>query len=501
MTAHTRIRTTRLFACLLVAALLAWSLPVMAEAALHPDLQPLPIDRPARYFGLYFQGHKVGWMSNRLHRPQPGALESLTALSFTLNVGGMETKMSSIDRRQFDPASGKLTLLDYSMTGATGETRVRGIVNGKQLTLVTLSGGGSQTQTLPDPGERLQDILATELAIRSGKATPGRESTSRSFDPSILRPITAHDKISGIESRPLHGVATKVVRVDGRIDEMGLALVSWYTEGGDLLETQIAGMLKAKWESETQAKSGLSVADFMETSLVRPPQPLSNAASAAQLRARVSGVPEKLRLTGERQAWRVVSGDTLEVVVTREAGLDGPTSIMADIDRTRFAAELAPTPRLQSDDPAIVKQAVELARGESQSGPLARKILNWVFRKVEKSYTPTFSNASEVMKTMEGDCGEHAVLFVALARAAGLPAREVAGIVYAPEMGGFGYHAWAEVWVGRWLSVDPSWGQIAVDVTHLAFARGGIAEQVRIISLIGQLKILDAQAGKIGVPK
>jgi transglutaminase-like putative cysteine protease len=43
-------------------------------------------------------------------------------------------------------------------------------------------------------------------------------------------------------------------------------------------------------------------------------------------------------------------------------------------------------------------------------------------------------------------------------RAAGVPARVVAGIAYAND--GFYYHAWNEVWLDRWVSVDAVFDQM-----------------------------------------
>src|SRR5205807_1297290 len=87
---------------------------------------------------------------------------------------------------------------------------------------------------------------------------------------------------------------------------------------------------------------------------------------------------------------------------------------------------------------------------------------------------PPEGDARPVLENKAGDCTEHTLLFVALARAAGLPAREVGGVAY---VGGdepaFGWHAWAEVHDGsQWVAVDPTWGQVFVDATHIKFSEG-----------------------------
>ena len=71
----------------------------------------------------------------------------------------------------------------------------------------------------------------------------------------------------------------------------------------------------------------------------------------------------------------------------------------------------------------------------------------------------------------KGDCTEHAALFSALARAAGLPARCCSGAVYLAGANDafWGYHAWAEVWIGRWVVVDATVNQVGVGARYLFF--------------------------------
>ena len=82
------------------------------------------------------------------------------------------------------------------------------------------------------------------------------------------------------------------------------------------------------------------------------------------------------------------------------------------------------------------------------------------------------------------------MLYIGLARAAGLPAREVAGLIYVdtPEPG-FYFHQWAMVWVGEWIDVDPTFNQPVADATHIKLAEGDLMEQIRLLPLIGQLKV------------
>ncbi len=90
-------------------------------------------------------------------------------------------------------------------------------------------------------------------------------------------------------------------------------------------------------------------------------------------------------------------------------------------------------------------------------------------------------------------CLEYSDLFVALSRAAGIPARVVTGYAYShnEELRPLGrvrdvLHAWPEYWdetSGKWVSVDPTWEDTTggvdyfhrLDFGHIAFVRQGIS--------------------------
>jgi transglutaminase-like putative cysteine protease len=104
-----------------------------------------------------------------------------------------------------------------------------------------------------------------------------------------------------------------------------------------------------------------------------------------------------------------------------------------------------------------------------------------------KDVTLSVPSALQVLEARRGDCNEHTVLYVALARALGLPTRTAVGLVHI--RGSFYYHAWPEVWLGEWVAVDPTLGQVPADASHLRFLVGGLARQVELIRLIGRLQL------------
>jgi hypothetical protein len=108
------------------------------------------------------------------------------------------------------------------------------------------------------------------------------------------------------------------------------------------------------------------------------------------------------------------------------------------------------------------------------------------------------------------------VLYVAMARALGIPARIAVGLVYIH--GAFYYHAWPEVYLaegsgfrvpgsgaaerGLWLPVDPTLNQFPADGTHLRLARGGLDKQTVVLPLMGHLTmdVLDVELAPNATP-
>ena len=93
----------------------------------------------------------------------------------------------------------------------------------------------------------------------------------------------------------------------------------------------------------------------------------------------------------------------------------------------------------------------------------------------------------DVIKTMKGDCNEHAVLFAALARAAGIPTKTAVGLLYMNRA--FYYHAWNEVYLGKWIPVDATFGECPASALHLKLAEGELSEQAEILGLVGTIGI------------
>ena len=182
------------------------------------------------------------------------------------------------------------------------------------------------------------------------------------------------------------------------------------------------------------------------------------------------------------------SGGRVSLVLVRDPEPKGfPLRPVRETD-----PDLQAPPFIQSDAKAIRDVAKKVAGDATDVFAIISRLTHYVFDHVRDEYVPAYSNALEALESGRGDCTEHSILFVALARALGIPARVAVGIAYWPAGKGFGWHAWAEIkHKDRWYSVDPTWDQPIADVTHVKLADGGPAQQARIVMLLGQLRIVE----------
>jgi transglutaminase-like putative cysteine protease len=176
--------------------------------------------------------------------------------------------------------------------------------------------------------------------------------------------------------------------------------------------------------------------------------------------------------------------------VTREAlplphEAPGPDPALAEF--------LAPSPFIESDDSEIVATARTIVGDARDPVERARRLVRWVGRNLEQVPSVTMPSARQVLAARQGDCNEHAVLLAALARAAGVPARVVAGAVFLDD--GFYYHAWTELWLGAWVSADAVFAQMPADATHVKLVEGGPERHFQLAGVLDRLRFRVMEEG------
>jgi hypothetical protein len=187
-------------------------------------------------------------------------------------------------------------------------------------------------------------------------------------------------------------------------------------------------------------------------------------------------------LAGGRQQLR---GDTL--VVSRTTPVDATEE--------KPAGDTAATWEIPAAEVELSALTSRVVRGAPTGADSARRILEWVFRQTAIDAGPTGSNtAMFTFRTRRGTAIGKARLFAGMARAVHLPARVVSGLAVLPE-GSFG-HVWCEVWLGRWVAVDPTFGHFPASASLVRLALGGGDWALELVPIAGSARFLPIRDGR-----
>ncbi|MFH1277363.1 MAG: transglutaminase domain-containing protein [Candidatus Eisenbacteria bacterium] len=160
-----------------------------------------------------------------------------------------------------------------------------------------------------------------------------------------------------------------------------------------------------------------------------------------------------------------------------------------DIDESRSlegeerAKYLAPTSRLQMDKDLVTSTAREIVGDETNPYRIARKIYDWTRGALEYERVGGWDVPTTLIKRGTGSCSEYAFLYIALCRAAGLPARYEGSVVVRGDDTSIDdvYHRWCEVHIPGvgWMPVDPSGGDQEWPADQVRYF-GGLAPRFMI---------------------
>lgn len=462
---------------------------------------------PGTYFYVVrMNGAAIGLATSRLDT-LPDGFRTEDMLS--LDVPALDTTHRALVQSRVDLSrSLDMRTFEFNLDSEVGRFAVTGRAAGDSaLDLEIRTGSDVQRMTAPIArGTMLPAALPLRLAA-AGRLVVGAEYNFRLFDPSTLGPrdvtirVTGRDTLMVPDSAELREAGWEPVGYDTvpvwHLEEEfgGVVSESWVDEDGRAIRASSAlgftmerteyELARAEWDAaKSDGRLASGYGTVIESTAIASDVDIETVRRDEQLRVRLVGVDlDGFDLAGGRQSLR---GDTL--LIRQE-----PPSALRASYRLPYrgggevAAELAATPLIQVNDPRIVAAARRIANGSTDPAEVASRLNNWVYDQLRKDITLSVPSAVQVLEQKEGDCNEHTVLYVALARALGLPARTAVGLVHVN--GRFYYHAWPEVWLDGWVAVDPTLDQYPADASHLRFLNGGLARQVELIRLIGRLRL------------
>ena len=478
------------------------------EALAEAGLRVTP---SATFFALLQNAKQIGFASSTIDTAD-GGISVVDYLVADLPIAGRLHRASARNMVRLTRGL-RVSSFKLNVDADLAPINAAGTVLGDTLLQLVVQGQPGQkpdTQHIRLSGPVLLPTLVPLAVALGERPKKGATYTLPIFDPLTL---TAHDVRVSVAAESVfvlndssvfdatttrwRGVLPDTVRAWRLVADGTTAsrFTGWVDEQGRLVQVdQLLGMTVERrpyevafenWKAE-KLQRGTAVAagdDIYETTAIAANKKLKTNLGELIVRlsgADLSGFPVK----GYRQHLR---GDTLTITRDPPTALKAPYVLPFGARATVGAIFLGADPFIETTSPEIVALAMRLRGTTTDPAVVAERINKWVYDSLQKVVTVGVPSALGTLRARRGDCNEHAHLYVALARAAGIPARVAAGLAYLD--GKFYYHAWPEVWLERWVSVDPTFGQFPADAAHLRFSVGGLGNQVELLGLMGSLHI------------
>jgi hypothetical protein len=455
------------------------------------------------FYGVMQGDRQVGFASSTIDTAQT----SLTVTDYfvaDIPVGGKARRASARSNVTLSRAL-RVKQFDLSFESEGAPIKATGHVEGDSVLTLQLTSNGSQAapQRIPLTGPILLPTLVP-LALALGESPKvGKQYTLPVFDPSTMTPkqvtldvrsestfVVDDSSVFDPATRLWHGIQPDTIKAWNVSASSTGAIGGWIDEQGRIVATsQLGFTLKrlpyevawVNWRNDTTQAVVTDDRDILETTAIAANKRMDRRVES--LRVKLSGVDlTGFDLDGGRQHY---NGDVLIIDPLATNAMDARWALpgKAPVDQKYLSAE----PLIQSKDDDLFLLAYKVQNFQHDPKIVARQLNQWVHDSIADRVTFGVPSALEVMKTRVGDCNEHTQLYVAMARAIGLPARVAAGLAYVD--GKFYYHAWPEVFLGDWVGVDPTFGQFPADAAHLRFTIGGLERQTSLLRLMGNLKI------------
>ncbi len=431
------------------------------------------------------QGQKVGYSVYRFDR-LPGGYRFESFIKMTIAMAGKEQQVQSRSEAFTGP---DLVLENFNFTFSSQDRSfaVRGRVAGGVLWIT--APGSKEERSIELTGPVYPSSALGRMVIVRKFA---KDSTYEVpvFDAAVMGVSLAQVKVLGREKVKAGGqeydalkFMTRMAKTDvtSWVDDKGMAIVETSKPGIRSERTTAERVLKAEPEGEKF--------DVLTVFRVPVDTQVPEGAMVHRLKLEIAGVdPKEYDLSGPGQQVLGTAPLVVEIKTPDVPAEPVTLPIAAESDY------LKPSVSIQCDAPEVKAKLNEAIGAEKDGVAATRKLVSWVFTVVEKQPTASFPNALDVLKTMKGDCNEHAVLFAALARAAGIPTRIAVGLLYMNRA--FYYHAWNEVYLGKWIPVDATFGEFPASALHVRLAQGELIQQAEILGLVGVIGIKVREFGR-----
>ena len=464
--------------------MLALLIPVNGGAA-DPLLLTLP-PLGEQWFSITMGNERTGFTRTAISAV-PGGYEvasdssaRMVVLGFSRNAWARETYLINHD------LSMKSFHVHESIDGKA--MTLSGEVTAQGVNISVTESGKRREKTLKLRGKIYPGPLLNIYPLMQGGLAKGKSFRPRTLD--IEEVKVKEVKITVIGRETLAG-GTSALHLRNDIYPM-VDNDIWVDPAGTTLRESVReGLIVTAAEEGAAARRELIAAALArkewlaDFSMVETGRPLARPEELKKLVVELSGIPASMPLqggTGQKEN-RLESGRVL-FILTKSA-MPHPVKENGVVIQEREKKAESSGTASHHDREALALLGKSITGEEKNPAITVEKLVRWIAASVTDGGNDT--PPLETSRLKKGDSISRVRLYTALAKAAGVPSRTVAGLVHVKGKG-FLYHVWAESFIGEWLPVDPCAGQSPADATHIKLAEtDSPAEMAALAGLIGRV--------------
>ncbi|MBX9679454.1 MAG: transglutaminase-like domain-containing protein [Gemmataceae bacterium] len=475
----------RPFVALAIAVVgLAWLVAPVATRAqdfVRPAIEKGDIEAGFRtdWFGMYLQGKKIGHFRTARDKTDEGIRESF-AMQMKIVSFGQKAEMNIEQTLVFEPKEPHGLLRgEFKQVDSSTKLHLTLERKGNGFRKVLKVGNEVRESDVPAINYMLADAMASEVWLRR-RPKEGDEITYRDFDIQDQKIEGQKAKVLSVKSAIANGVPVKYYEIDSQSKRDMLSILSRHDDTGRMLSGKFA-IFELRLESEEEAKNTTFSQDLFILGMAKIDRPLGKTGQVKELVVEVDPKEGGAFEDGPRQTIVKENGKVIVKLGKKYGKEEKATEKDVEENLRETNAHAINHPK--------VKELAEKAVGDAKTPEeKVKRIVAFVHGYVRPSLTASMPNIHDLMEKKKGDCKSYALLTTNLARAAGVPAREVSGLLYiGDDQKAFGGHAWNEVVLnGVWVPVDASMGETEVNATHISFGADHRASK-NLLTTLGKL--------------
>jgi protein-glutamine gamma-glutamyltransferase len=464
-----------------------WSIPgpfVASQETQRPALQTKDIEALLRtdWFGIYLQGKKIGYFRSDYDRNGDFFRESAN-FHMKLASFGQKSEMIIKETASFENKP-PYRLMRAEMDQRNDPTPPENFLlvrKDKGFDFTYRTGKETTKKQIADLDYTLADSLAADLWIRSGPKV-GDKATFKQLDVKEAKLETQTCTVLSIKNSLVGGVNVRYYEVENENSKDHLKFLTRHDDQGRTLSSVIA-IFEMRLETEEQAKNTEYSQDLFVLGMVKSDRALGQTKNVRELVLRIDGKEGEIFEDGPRQSVAPGPDGSRLLKLGKKYGKESkPTE-------KEIADSLQETNAYNISHPKVKALAAQAVGDAKTPEEKVKRILDFVNKFIQPSLRASMPTIHDLMDKKEGDCKSYALLVVNLARANGIPAREVSGLLYVgDDQKAFGGHAWNEVVLGGvWVPVDATLRETEVDATHVCFGTESKAAK-NLLNTLGKLK-------------